>query len=251
MKYLIRAIVVAIVVTVVGLGVEVKYGGIDPVMVMCLSPDTSSRFISVPDGAIWNQETSIAEADTRDYGAMVAWINAATALPCLTDSSGARIEIRSLRIIERAADGQESVIRSISFPGNADIPADFRGALFPRLPVWFGETKGVPDTNDISNVGENGFVIDLSRASQQIYHAWTDPRTSIVSGARYFIEAEVRISGAARLQFGVDYWRDLSVDYNGTYDKTCRASNNCEVWISDWFGDTSGQFVTIRVPSAS
>ena len=125
--------------------------------------------------------------------------------------------------------------------------------MFPRLSddgkeAWFGPGKGSNDFH-IDQINGGSFAVDLTQASRRIYHAWTDPRTEAKPGAQYFVEVVAKISGSARLQLGVDYWRDMTADYNG-YDVTCHASNNCEVWVSDWYGDTKGEFVTLRAPKS-
>ncbi len=64
----------------------------------------------------------------------------------------------------------------------------------------------------------------------------------------YLVEMEVKITGLARLQMGIDYWRETDSVYS-QFDGTCQQSNNCEGYLSRWFGPTDG-FVTIRVPDA-
>lgn len=90
-------------------------------------------------------------------------------------------------------------------------------------------------------------MINLKQISHNIYHGWTHPRVSLQPDKKVIVEMEVRISGEARVQLGVDYWKDITSDYNG-YDPNCQVSNNCEAWIGDWYGDTNGKYITIRSP---
>ena len=39
----------------------------------------------------------------------------------------------------------------------------------------------------------------------------------------------------------------METDYAG-WDGTCAASDNCEAWVSDWYGNTYGEFRTFRAP---
>lgn len=211
-----------------------------------MAPNAAGMLKTVPVDAPWKKETFIAEADTTDYTAFVGWINAMTVLPCASEKIGATVEIRSIRLIELAEDETESVVHTVDFGGDElTVAKAFEGTLFDRTPK---EGKGTSDFH-IDYIEKGSFVIDLNKASRRMYHAWTSRRVEAKPGAKYFVEADVRITGAARLQFGVDYWRDDKVDYS-RYDKACHTSNNCEVWISDWYGDTKGEFVTLRAPKS-
>lgn len=219
---------------------------IDPLTVICkVAPNVSSKALEIPNGAIWKNETIRQKTAPDGFGAAVGWINAATESPCVTSRTAAEIEIRSIRLIARTNEtGSETVVKEVTFDGN-DASA-FERALYPRVPKWFGETEGSSDQN-IDQVKDGIFFVDLSRASRRVYHAWTAPRSLAVPNATYFVEVTAKITGEARLQLGVDYWRDSEVPYNG-YDDHCNGTNNCEAWISDWYGDTRGQFVTFRAP---
>lgn len=247
MAYALRVALFSLVAIASGAGLAVERGVVDPVTVTCKTvPNVAGKLKTVPMNAPWKQETFIEGADTKGYTTFVGWINAMTALPCASEKIGATVEIRSIRLIERTAEGIESVVHMVDFGGDELAAAKaFEGTLLDRTPK---EGKGATDLR-IDHIEKGSFVIDLNKASRRMYHAWTNRRTEAKPGAKYFVEADVRIVGAARLQFGVDYWRDMTADYAG-YDRTCHTSNNCEVWISDWYGDTKGNFVTIRAPKA-
>jgi hypothetical protein len=198
---------------------------------------------SAPHGAIWEQETVHFEHVPEGYATLVGWINAATAVPCSDESVVApRIEIRTLRLIARNAAGDERVLAEID-PRERE---HFVGRLFPRVPEWFGETEGKSEVA-IASVQAEALALELGHAPLRVYHAWTEPRITIDPADQHFIELEASITETARLQFGVDYWRDLRSDYAG-WDATCSASANCEGWVSDWYGNTDGEFRTFRAP---
>lgn len=220
---------------------------IDPLAVVCeVAPNVSNQAFSVPHGAIWEKETIRQKTVPEGFGAAVGWINAATELPCVTQKTTAQIEIQSMKLIKHdTATGNETVAKEVVFDGN-DPGGAFERALFPRVPRWFGPVEGSQDQT-IDQVKEGVFSIDLAQASRQVYHGWTAPRSPAEPNATYFFEVTAKITGAARLQMGVDYWRDPNAPYNG-YDDHCNGTNNCEAWISGWYGDTEGQFVTFRAP---
>lgn len=198
---------------------------------------------AAPHGAIWQKETTHWDTVPQGYGALVGWINAATAIPC-ADAGAERpsIDIRKFSIIAIAPDGSETVVEAVD-------PRDrsrFVGRLFPRVPRWFGETEGRNEL-EITSGNEDGLAIGLEAVPLRVYHAWTEPRIAIDPASRYAIEIEARISSTARLQFGVDYWRDAKADYSG-WDPQCVRSNNCEGFVSDWQGGTGGEFRTFRGP---
>lgn len=209
-----------------------------------VAPKLSSKAYRVPQGAIWKAET-IREADTpQGYWTAVAWVNAATALPCNVTDVPATIEIRAIRFIEQdLATKKESIIQTVSFDQNRN---GFQGGLFQRQPAWFGPGEG-GNAERLESYQSPALLVDLGQAPQRVYHGWTNPRTDVKPNTRHIVEAEVRITGAARFQLGVDYWRDRETDYNG-YDSTCQKSANCEAWIGKWYGDTNGKWKTIRSP---
>ncbi len=197
-----------------------------------------------PHGALWKQETLHWNKAPDGYSTLVGWINAATALPCVDEHSiTPRVEIRKLRIIARdETTGQERIVSEI----DPREKRHFVGRLFPRLPQWFGENEGKNEMT-ISTPILDRLSIDLSRAPLRVYHAWTEPRITLDPTQTYFLEVEANITETARLQFGIDYWRDQESDYTG-WDATCQRSSNCEGFVSDWYGDTAGEFWTLRAP---
>lgn len=218
---------------------------IDPLTAVCrVAPNVSNTASGmVPNGAIWKQETIRQKTAPEGFGAAVGWINAATVSPCVTERT--QIEIRSIRLIQHEnGTGIETVVKEVTFDG--DGAAAFERALFPRIPQWFGESTGSNDQT-IDRVQDGIFSIELSQASRRVYHGWTAPRSPAVPNATYVVEVTAKISGEARLQLGVDYWRDAVVPRNG-YDDHCNGTNNCEAWISDWYSDTGGEFRTFRAP---
>ena len=214
---------------------------VTPLDVKC---ETSSVWPgSAPHGAIWERETIHFERVPAGYTTLVGWINAATAVPCSDESAVIpRVEIRTFRIIERHADGSERSVAEID-PREHDR---FVGRLFPRVPEWFGETEGKSEIVLAKNQADR-LALDIGRAPLRVYHAWTEPRIMIDPDNQYFIEIEANITETARLQVGIDYWRDMQSDYAG-WDATCSASTNCEGWVSDWYGNTYGEFQTFRAP---
>ncbi|OGI21513.1 MAG: hypothetical protein A2808_00550 [Candidatus Moranbacteria bacterium RIFCSPHIGHO2_01_FULL_55_24] len=220
----------------------------DPVkQTICeVAPNLSVNTFRVPQGAIWKDETIREKNTPGDYSAVVGWINAATVLPCAVEGSKAEIEIRSIKVIEQNIEtGEEKTVREVSFGNDRK---GFEGGLFKRLPEWFGPGEG-DHASKLESLKDHALRISLEEASQNVYHGWTAPRAETTPGTRHIVEVEARIAGAARLQLGLDYWRDLEVPYNG-YDEKCQASNNCEAWISEWYGDTDGEFATLRAPGA-
>lgn len=176
---------------------------------------------------------------------LVGMWNVVTALPC-DRGREASVEFRQFRIIER--DGEsERVVQEISFAderfGN---PEAFDYTLYYRN-LWF--TGGVPTREPIVAALEDGtYRLNARFLPKTILHGWTEPRVEAVAGKRYFVETEVRVTGDARLQLGMDFWRGAESQYNG-WSEDCLLSNNCQAWLSDWLGDTGGEFVTWRVPS--
>lgn len=159
----------------------------------------------------------------------------------------ALIELRWVRLIRRdPLTGVETVAEDIRIGRNqAGALGRLEWDTFNREPDWFrseiAAKKIIPAFTDIAA------FINLRDNPKGIYHAWTAPRHLVVPGQLYFVEVLARITGDARLQLGMDYWRGPSARYNW-YSSTCLDSNNCQAYLGDWHGDTGGFFRTIRAP---
>ena len=211
---------------------------------------TPERFYenkAVPTGALWTKETLREPVIPENYQAALAWINTATVTPCTFSDEKALVEIKKITLIEKNQEtGEEKILREFDYTQTEE--RGFSGALFQREPFWFGPGEGNPRSSVLAYTN-NGLVINIRQAPNNIYHGWTEPRIDLREGALLVVEAEVKVSGHARLQLGVDYWKDKTSDYNG-YDPNCQTSNNCEGWIGDWQGDTKGEFIKIRSPKS-
>ncbi len=181
---------------------------------------------------------------TKEFDHVVGMLNAVTVYPCERERA-ATIEIQKMEIVRFKSDGGFVTEASFRFNGPSTIRLD--GAQFRRNPEWFVSGKTVFQKPVLRLTGGT-LSINLKPIPESIVHMWTEPRVKAVPGARYGILAVVRVEGDARLQFGMDYWRG-SMDYNG-WSEGCATSNNCEAWLSDWIGDTKGEFQQVLMPRA-
>ena len=211
------------------------------------SPEIFEKNI-VPFGAQHPDEIIWRSTPESGFHAALALIQGATVTPCNTkENREATISIRMLRLIEVNPENQkEKVVAETNF-GQGEGGISFDGMLYRRLPRWYPDNDGGKAPENTITKTEEKVVIDLSKHPELIYHGWTNPKVEAKEGRQYIVEAEVKISGAARLQLGVDYWREIDSVYN-TFDSTCTTSNNCEAYLSSWFGPTNGEWKTIRVP---
>ncbi len=188
-----------------------------------------------------------AESSPPSYTAILAWANAMTTSSSQSAATAAKVEVDYMRLLQ--ADSFTSPTSPV--PGAVDEYSVAKprlglgeGAVYPRVP------RCQPGASDIEIAGSlvagGHLTIDLSSARDKYAH-WQTPRASLIAGKVYLVEARFRVTGAAYIQFGIDYWRTLNAGYAG-YDELCVKSNNCEGWVSNWFGDTAGQFVTRTVP---
>lgn len=210
--------------------------------------DTIASVIAPADACIDRQTLKKYGTTTPPgYSAVLAWANAMTGSSSHAASSPAKVEVDYIRLLEAVSPSDSmTVIASASEEyeiSRAPLSAG-EGALYPRIP------KCSPGASDeiiaLSSVDSGVLTINLASTPKQYAHWWT-PRGSLLVGKSYFVESRFRVTGGAYIQFGVDYWRDPVLEYNG-YDETCAISNNCEAWVSDWFADTGGQFIVRRVP---
>ena len=208
-------------------------------MAACSVKAPGEHTSDVPDGAPWREARILRSMPPPGYSAGAAWLTAATTTPCLPLRAHAQIDIAALRVVGVQRDGTERIVFEADFArdGNAHLDA----GLYTRYPTWFATDRHTPLA--VSTVA-GAWTLDLARYPYSVIHAWT-PRFAVTQGVRYVVEARVRVSGAARLQFGLDFWRDFRVTHNG-FDEFCRGTNNCEAHVGPWIGDTHGAFMTVR-----
>ncbi len=179
---------------------------------------------------------------TKGFDHVVGMLNAVTVYACERNRP-ATIEIQKMEIIRFKPEGGFDTETSFRFDGASSLKLE--GAQFKRNPEWFISGKPAFQKPVVRLTG-GVLSINLKPIPESIVHMWTEPRVKAVPGARYGILAVVKVEGDARLQFGMDYWRG-NMDYNG-WSQGCATSNNCEAWLSDWIGDTKGQYQTVLVP---
>lgn len=181
----------------------------------------------------------------REFDHLVGMLNAVTVYPC-DSGRPALIEFQSFEIVRLDPATGKLVVETTMKFGQSGGGTMFSGMQFKRKPEWF--ISGTADRQPAVMSQKSGvFVIDLKSVSENIVHLWSDPRTKAAPGHAYGVRAKVRITGDARLQFGMDYWKGLDSAYNG-WSEACAKSNNCEAWLGDWLGDTKGEFITVVSP---
>jgi hypothetical protein len=84
----------------------------------------------------------------------------------------------------------------------------------------------------------------------RVFHWWnTAPAQNVTRAlvpagtSRIWFEARARIAGGAGVQAGIDYWKDLTAPYAGVN------VNNTEAGASDWYGNSTGDWQIIQIPS--
>lgn len=218
-----------------------------PVGSECVAIDKQAAAVGyaeerVPYGALWARQTVLRETPPKGFPYVIGWFNGATAYPCARSGVRSTIEIDRVEIIE-SHNGKESVILSEEYFGDGRL-TDAEGTLFVRSPKWFegGQTEKMTS----ADIRDGILVVDVAKSSDRIAHWWTK-RVQAKQGARYFLSVLAKIEGDARLQLGADYWVSADAPYSG-YHPECTGTNNCEGWISQWFGDTKGQWKALRAP---
>lgn len=208
------------------------------------SSDSDLQTSTVPDGAQWTVETVNRPTAPSGYAAVIGFALGVTLDPSKYDQ--ALIELDYMRLIERNLDsGEEIVIAAEEYNDGPRALELNEGGLFIRIPKWFPPGNyHTPVTN--AEIANGLLTIDVAKTPDKIVHWWTD-HAAAQPKYRYYVEVRARVTGQAALQLGSDWWRTLASDYN-FYDETCKTSNNCLAWHSDWIVDTKGSFVVRKVP---
>lgn len=108
--------------------------------------------------------------------------------------------------------------------------------LYNRDP-WYGGDKQESMPFTLSN---SIMLIKPSLHPEKVFHWWTSRATVPLGSSRVWFEARIRIIGAAQLQGGIDYWRNLDSPYLG-YNV-----NNTEAGVSEWVCE-AGEWIIVSV----
>jgi hypothetical protein len=220
--------------------------------------DQLDRLVPHADGpAMFREETVHARkyipaqkmAD-RGFDHVVGMWNAVTAHPC-DRGRPAVIEFRRFEVVRLdKASGKLVPELTLTFDGTSAFGG---GGQWKRLPEWF--ISGQPERQPtVASMKGGVFRVDLKSIPENILHMWTD-RIKAAPGHIYGVRMQVRITGDARLQPAMDFWRGAGSEWTGwspdcvkpTLDKGV-APNNCEAFLGDWIGDTKGEFITVVSP---
>ena len=204
---------------------------------------SSGKGADVPDGAIWTEETIRQPYAPPGYSAVVVWGQAPTMEKDTTET--AFVEIDYMRVIERDASGNETIVTSEEYNDGPRTLTDDEGGLYVRDPSWFKTDEHTDLAN--SEIRDGVLTINSTEYPNNIPHWWTD-RVTVNPGCRYYVRARVRVTGEVAIQFGSDWWRSLFASYIEA-GGSCTLGNNCEAWISYWINDTAGEFVIVEVPT--
>lgn len=205
--------------------------------------------LDVPIGAQHKKEQIWRKTAPEGFRAVLALMQVVSVAPCpLESDQEAKLFVRAIRLIERDPQtGNETVVSEVTDFQKSKGDFRFDGELYSRIPSWYDGKAAGPVDGMIARDGKE-LMIDLAKAPRSIYHGWTDPKVEARPDRNYLVEMEVRIVGQARLQMGVDYWRTTASSFN-VFDSNCEKSNNCEGYLSRWFGPTK-DWQTIRTPDA-
>ncbi len=213
----------------------------------CIKKEQKEEPGFIPDGAIWLEETIRRETPIPGYFALAIWAQAATIQPDQPETVTANIIVNYWKVIE-IYNGDSTVIYTEDYDYE-DVKTfnTNEAGFYCRYPKWF-DTGCNDEHKQATNMSaSNGFlVISMSKKSDVVLHWWT-PKLPYKAGAIYCVESKLSIYGETAVQFGMDYWRTLNSGFN-RFDESCETSNNCEAWISDWVGETNGEFELVTVP---
>ncbi|MBU4216877.1 hypothetical protein L6270_03550 [Candidatus Parcubacteria bacterium] len=194
----------------------------------------------IPDGAIHVREKIFRLQPPEDsFDFAVFWYQIA-ALHQAPDANKnlSGIIVKSCRITCMDSNGKKIFERN--FAGDTLLGPEL-GGLYDRNP-WFKSDKHTPIFAQ-RVLPEQGLVINASLVPDKIVHWWTE-RFRYNSRNKYKVEMKVKIIGDTALQIGGDYWKGASSPHTG-WDAECRGTNNCEAFVSEWYGDTKGKYITI------
>ena len=199
---------------------------------------------AIPDGAKWAEQHIVFDAPPPGFTRCVGWFQVATLTKNQAPNVAAKIFVDWVRVIEIDAFGSEVIILQENYDVSRSPLSIDDGGLFVRSPSWF-------ETNDnlviqASSIHDGMLELNAAPTPDNILHWWT-PRLPVRPGYWYAVAARVNVVGDISFQMGFDAWLNAAALNNG-YDSSCTNSNNCEIFVSGWTGDTHGQFVVVQAP---
>ena len=210
-----------------------------------LVPQAGEKGIAMfPEEIIKDEYRPTKKMADRKFDHLVGMWNAVTVYPC-DRGRPATIEFNEFEVVRLdKVTGKLVPELTIRFDGSGGSSFD-GGGQWHRLPEWF--ISGQPDRQStVTRLQGGTFTVDLKSIPKAVVHMWTS-RTLAVAGAVYGVRAKVRITGDARLQLAMDYWKGRD-SQPLPWAEDCRGMNHCEAWLGDWHGDTKGEFITVVSP---
>ncbi len=188
------------------------------------------------------------------YQYATAWSQTVTLTRAQPSSTTALVRVHSIELVEEGT-GTPVPGATLNYGPSPTLPScPDTGCLYRRQPPYYCPgADAVVGTNTTLTIDQGALRIDMSRHPAEYFHWWTD-RVQLVHPVRHRMRITYSITGDAAIQFGMDYWRCKwtpsepcsRVEYNPRCNPA--VSDNCEAWVSHWYGNTSGRQTTITVP---
>lgn len=207
--------------------------------------------LNTPLGAQHKKEVVWRATTPEGFHAVLPLLQVVSVVPCMWQSQEqATVVLRAIRLIEHNPEtGTERIMIEVNDFSSYDKPL-FVGRLFERVPRWYAAPAHVTDPlfENVAIRTDKELAIDIARVPQHIFHGWTEPQVEALPGMNYAVEVEAKITGMARLQIGIDYWRSIGAEDIG-WKEDCKETNHCEGYLSDWFGPSpEREWQTLRAP---
>lgn len=184
--------------------------------------DTCEAMIPPEQPAGVNHESLFYPTPPKDFSAVLGWVNATVG----EGGSEGRVTVYNLKVWQNYNQVITLVASSITCQTCYDPNDQVWGytldkSLWQNPSAWNRTNEGtkfdVLGSSVIANVGE---------MPDRVYHFWNtykdDKRPYALSGARYYVTADVLIEGDAMVQIGLDFYKYQT------------GGSNVEAAVSDW-----------------
>jgi hypothetical protein len=152
----------------------------------------------------------------KNFSAGIAWMQT---IHDNRKGGASRVHVDYTRLLARI-NGKDSLLASYEYDNGI-----FDGKGHLRYP-WFitNESINIPATFE-----NDCMIFQPSDKPDRAYHWWS-PRALVPNNAEYcWLESKIKIDGNASVQAGIDFWKDLTAQWDG-YNV-----NNTEAGVSDWY----------------
>lgn len=182
-------------------------------------PPVATYIDSVPAGCAHRYAISEYVDLPAGFSAMTPWFQA---VHNSVLGSTSHVEVDYVRTYSEVVSGN-TLIRTLIVSDEYDTWSTSSGGLYTK---WFTTDDHTPMP---ATIVDGVLNFSPSDSGDRVWHWWPNRIPYSETSGKFVVEVRLRLTGAACVQIGADWWRDMNAWWNG-YNV-----NNKEVGASRWY----------------